>query len=140
MTLEFQIAEIPERLVRGLLPKLRALMFGAPVVVGWWQRSETEHALHRLSDRDLADIGIARRDIRKFVWSSAIAASERRNRAPAAAMDVRPAGNAPSGWVEALADPFRDGSRIKCDVHEAAVNAIAPPVLNKRYQRGRHNA
>ncbi|WP_292222596.1 DUF1127 domain-containing protein [Mesorhizobium sp.] len=25
--------------------------------MGWWQRSETEHALHRLSDRDLADIG-----------------------------------------------------------------------------------
>ncbi|MBY3099632.1 DUF1127 domain-containing protein [Rhizobium laguerreae] len=59
MTLEFQIAEIPERLARGLLTKLPALRFGASVVGGWWQRSETEHALHRLSDRDLADIGIA---------------------------------------------------------------------------------
>ncbi|WP_354487239.1 DUF1127 domain-containing protein [Mesorhizobium robiniae] len=110
MTLEFQIAEIPERLARGLLTKLPALRFGAC----WWQRSETEHALHRLSDRDLADIGIARRDIREFAWTGTVAASERRNRSPAAAMDAVACGesHAPSGWVEALADPFRDGSRI----------------------------
>lgn len=105
MTLEFQIAEIPERLARGLLTKLPALRFGASVVVGWWQRSESEHALHR---------GIARRDIREFAWTGTVAASERRNRSPAAAMDALACGesHAPSGWVEALADPFRDGSRI----------------------------
>jgi uncharacterized protein YjiS (DUF1127 family) len=114
MTLEFQIAEIPERLARGLLTKLPALRFGASGVVGWWQRNETEHALHRLSDRDLADIGIARRDIREFAWTRTVAASERRNRSPAAAMDALACGEsiASSGWVEALADPFRDGSRI----------------------------
>ncbi|TIP54445.1 MAG: DUF1127 domain-containing protein, partial [Mesorhizobium sp.] len=69
-------------------------------------------ALHRLSDRDLADIGIARRDIREFAWTDTVAASEQRNRSPAAAMDALTCGesHAPSGWVEA--DPFRDGSRI----------------------------
>jgi uncharacterized protein YjiS (DUF1127 family) len=108
MTLEFQIAEVPERLARGLLTKLPALRLGASVVVDWWQRSETEHALRCLSNRDLADMGIARRDIREFVWSSAVAASERRNLSPAAALEAlaskEPRGL--SGWVEAFADPF----------------------------------
>jgi uncharacterized protein YjiS (DUF1127 family) len=114
MTLEFQIAEIPERLARGLLTKLSALRFGASVVAGWWQRSETEHALNRLSNRDLADMGIARRDTREFAWTGAVAAPERRNRSPAAPMDALASreSHAPSGWVEALADPFRDGSQI----------------------------
>ncbi|WP_183920236.1 DUF1127 domain-containing protein [Rhizobium lentis] len=71
MTFELRQTEISDRFAPSLLTKLAALRFGAPVVLGWWQRRETEQALQWLSDRDLADIGVARHEIREVARSQA---------------------------------------------------------------------
>ncbi|MBB2673865.1 UNVERIFIED_ORG: uncharacterized protein YjiS (DUF1127 family) [Rhizobium esperanzae] len=63
MTFELRQAEISDRFAPSFLTKLAALRFGAPII-RWWQRRETEEALQWLSDRDLADIGVARHEIR----------------------------------------------------------------------------
>jgi uncharacterized protein YjiS (DUF1127 family) len=71
MTFELRQAEISDRIAPSLLTKLAALRFGAPIILGWWQRRETEEALQWLSDRDLADIGVARHEIRAVARSQA---------------------------------------------------------------------
>ncbi|ULR47582.1 DUF1127 domain-containing protein [Rhizobium sp. K102] len=71
MTFELRQAEISDRIAPSLLTKLAALRFGAPVVLRWWQRRETEQALQWLSERDLADIGVARHEIREVARSRA---------------------------------------------------------------------
>ncbi|MGH0297876.1 DUF1127 domain-containing protein [Sinorhizobium meliloti] len=48
----------------------------------WWQRATTEHELRWLSDRYLADIGVARRDIRKVARARASATAEPQNDPP----------------------------------------------------------
>jgi uncharacterized protein YjiS (DUF1127 family) len=65
MTFELRQTEISDRFAPSFLTKLAALRFGAPVILHWWQRRETEQALQWLSDRDLADIGVARHEIRE---------------------------------------------------------------------------
>ncbi|WP_064710640.1 DUF1127 domain-containing protein [Rhizobium bangladeshense] len=66
MTFELRHIEISDRISSSLLTKLAALRIGAPVVLRWWQRRETEQALQWLSDRDLEDIGVARHEIREL--------------------------------------------------------------------------
>ncbi|KKZ83403.1 hypothetical protein B5K05_25445 [Rhizobium phaseoli] len=69
MTFELRQTEFSDRFAPSLLTKLAALR--APVIFSWWQRRETEEALQWLSDRDLADIGVARHEIREVARSQA---------------------------------------------------------------------
>ncbi|SCB61564.1 protein of unknown function [Rhizobium aethiopicum] len=71
MTYELRQTEISDRFAPGLLTKLATLRIVAPVVLRWWQRRETEQALQWLSDRDLADVGVARHEIRELARSQA---------------------------------------------------------------------
>lgn len=71
MTFELRQNEVSDRIARNLLPKLAALRIQVPIVLRWWQRRETEQALQWLSDRDLADIGVARHEIRELARSQA---------------------------------------------------------------------
>lgn len=106
MTLEFQMTGIPGRLLRALA-RFAALKLGASVAVGWWQRSEIEHALRCLSNRDLADMGIARRDIRELAGASGVTSNEPRNRSATAAMEeFVPTTRTSCGWTEAMAELF----------------------------------
>ncbi|MBY4611548.1 DUF1127 domain-containing protein [Rhizobium sp. 9T] len=77
MTFELRQTEISDRFAPSVLTKLIALRIRAPVVLQWWQRRETEEALQWLSDRELADIGVARHEIRELARSQATALSER---------------------------------------------------------------
>lgn len=129
MTLELQMIEVPERLARGLLASLRALPVRGFVIAGWWQRSETEHALRRLSDRDLTDMGIARDDIREIARYGAVGSGTGPNRLQAAGMEATGPEEPPitCAWVEALADPFSRRARIHAAREPAPRASTASP-------------
>ena len=62
--------------LRSLRKVARVPEHSANPVSRWWQRSTTEHELQCLSDRDLADIGVARRDISKVARAGLDATAE----------------------------------------------------------------
>ena len=41
------------------------------LVRAWWRYNESVRELARLSDRELADIGVSRSEIRGIAWSNA---------------------------------------------------------------------
>ncbi|MER9328563.1 DUF1127 domain-containing protein [Mesorhizobium sp. M0488] len=121
--------EVPERLVHGLLTSLRALAVQDFAIAGWWQRRETEHALRRLSDCDLRDMGIARRDIREIVRCGAVRSGTGPNRLQAAGMEAPGPEEppVPCGWVEALAAPFSGRPADSCRRQAAPRASPASP-------------
>ena len=70
MTFELRQTEIFDRCSPNL-PRKLAVLPGAPIVRRWWQRRETEEALQWLSDRELADVGVERHEIRAVALSQA---------------------------------------------------------------------
>ncbi|WP_105441309.1 DUF1127 domain-containing protein [Neorhizobium sp. T25_13] len=73
-----ELLESVERYIRSLPTAVRVSLQKAHFIARWWQRATTEQELRWLSDRDLADIGVARRDIRKVARSRASAFDEPR--------------------------------------------------------------
>jgi uncharacterized protein YjiS (DUF1127 family) len=45
------------------------------LVRSWWRYNESIRELHRLSDRELADIGVSRSEIATVAWQNARASS-----------------------------------------------------------------
>lgn len=71
-----KLFEVLGRFFRSLRKVARVPGLSGNPVSLWWQRAETEHELRYLSDRDLADIGVARRDICKVARARVNATAE----------------------------------------------------------------
>lgn len=71
-----ELFEALARFFRSLRKVARVPGHSANPVSRWWQRATTEHELRYLSDRDLADIGVARRDICKVARAYVNATAE----------------------------------------------------------------
>ncbi|ASP93365.1 DUF1127 domain-containing protein [Sinorhizobium meliloti] len=74
-----ELLEAVARFFRSFPKVARVYGHKANSVSRWWQRATTEHELRWLSDRYLADIGVARRDIRKVARARASATAEPQN-------------------------------------------------------------
>jgi uncharacterized protein YjiS (DUF1127 family) len=65
-----ELIEAVARFFRSFPKVARVSGHKANSVPKWWQRATTAHELRWLSDRDLADIGVARRDIPRVARSA----------------------------------------------------------------------
>jgi uncharacterized protein YjiS (DUF1127 family)/SAM-dependent methyltransferase len=96
--------------VEGLEFVERFLRSLAKLVSRWWQQATTEHELQWLSGRDLADIGIARDDIRKVARERASLDCDPERTRTIARHKIRPID---VSVLDPLANPLADRSSTR---------------------------